>query len=412
MVQINNLSKLKNLIVLNWALIFFTLPFSFVPLNSQLIILLLILSFFYFRKWNLGNRISIFKDWYLFIPAITCITSWIFISDQGLKVLEKEAPALIFPIIVFLLANSNFGFLYKDYLFILGAFITAVIIVIIFTSIRFIFLPTDFLNHEFLTFDIIHPTYFSFYCGVVVLILIEFVSSKETISSRNRWLVYVAIGSILSYMTILSSRMPLIATVGLILILLFLSVSGIKKRVITFLCVGSLISALAYAITFSPRLEYRFYLAFEKNFTMRINEWKASWDIYAMNPYFGIGVGSEQVILDSYYRNNFENAEDYVGLNSHNYFLHILMVYGSVGFLLILFFWLKVFKTAHESRNRLLVFSLILFVLCSMTEVMLARQKGIVFFFLFFSVHLFLSKDAKGYNELNLKLERLNELNK
>jgi len=391
--QINNVRKLKNLIVLNWALIFFTLPFSFVPLNSQLIILLLILSFFYFRKWNFRNGISIIKDWYLFIPAIISIASWIFISDQGLKVLEKEASALIFPIIVFLLANSNFEFLYKDYLFILGAFIIAVIIIIIFTSIRFFFLPTDFLNHEFLTFNIIHPTYFSFYCGVVILILIEFVSSAKTISSGNRWLVYVAIGAILAYMTILSSRMPLIATVGMILILLFFSVSGIKKRVITFLGMVFLIAALAYAISFSPRLEYRFYLAFEKNFAMRIKEWKASLDIYAMNPYFGIGVGSEQEVLDSYYRAHFENSEDYIGLNSHNYFLHILMVYGSVGFLFILLFWIKVFQRGFVSGNRLLIVSLILFLLCSMTEVMLARQKGIVFFFLFFSAHLFFKKD-------------------
>jgi O-antigen ligase len=396
--------NLERAISIVWALVLFTLPFPYIPFNSQLMLLLLVISFLYFQKTKRGNFISIRPHLYFVLPFLVSLMSWVFLSKESIKVLEKEAAFMIFPIITFLLLRVNFRFSKKDYNILLYVFLSSILIILFFSYIRSLFLPEDFLAHEFLTFDIIHPTYFSFYCGLSIFIILHLVKDQPL---RVKWLAYFLILLILSYMTYLSSRMPLISTLGLLLIKIITETKS-KMRWASLVIVGIIIMILSFIIYQSPRLEYRFLLAFNKNLEMRMVGWQASLDIYKQHSILGVGAGSEQRYLDKYYEDNITNSEDHLGLNSHNYILHILVVYGTVGFLVILVFWIYVGETVIKSGNNLFIYTILLFALCSMTEVMLARQKGIVFFCLFFSMNVLSSlntttKSCSGAED-NLKM--------
>jgi len=377
--------SLRNVIVLFWMLAIFSLPFPFVPFNSQVVIGIAVLSIVYFIKH--GKRPLNYVGFHVayLIPCIVSVLSLVFVSNEGPKVLEKEALTLIVPVVTFLLLNSDFQFTEKDYRRFLLSFVAAVGILIVYTTIRSFFYSDEFFAHEYITFDIIHPAYFSFYCGVAILIVVRLYGNDH----RYRWFAGLVVVAILAYMTYLSARMSLFMTiVVLVPSILFMRPITVKRLVVYFVLFVTVFGSLLYMVKQSPRLEYRFLLVLGKNFNTRIVSWEAAWSVFTEHPLVGVGVGAEQVYLDQYYETKFPGQEDFIGFNAHNYWLHILMVYGVLGALLILVFWVVVVLKTLKVKERLLIQVLLLFLLCSCTEVMWARQKGIVFFYLFFSVHL------------------------
>jgi O-antigen ligase len=116
--------------------------------------------------------------------------------------------------------------------------------------------------------------------------------------------------------------------------------------------------------------------------------WQVALDLFEKHPLLGAGVGAEQAAMDEAYKEGVENPEFYIGLNAHNYYLYALMTFGICGFLLLFFFWIHLFRMPILYKNTLLTNTLVLFLLCSTTEVMLVTQKGIVFLYLFYSMHL------------------------
>jgi O-antigen ligase len=299
--------------------------------------------------------------------------------------MEKEAMAFLVPVTTFFLLNSNVTFSGGDYRLMILSFLVAVAVILVFTYIRSFFYSEDFFAHEFLTFDVIHPGYFSFYCGVSVLIIFEILRDR---SRKTKLIGYAIVGLILVYMTLLSSRTPLFATICLVMWSVLFSVTTVRKRLIYFTSIAALLLMLTVIVYSSPRLKYRFYEALEKNIKVRIVEWEGSLRIFQHHPILGVGTGASQDYLDDFYKANTVEPEKYIGFNSHNYYLHVLMTYGLLGFVMIAVFWIKIIWTAINSQNSLFIKVLILFLLCSLTELMWARQKGIVFFYLFFSTSL------------------------
>lgn len=377
--------NIQDIIVWTFGLSLFTLPSPFVNLNAQLIIALFILSAVLFVRKKPEKIQYLDVLCYSLFPITVSLFSLIFISHQSLKEFEKEGMALILPLATFFLLNANFKISERGFVRLILCFVLAVLMILCYTYIRSFFYNEEFFAHEFLTFNIIHPGYFSFYCGVVILIILELTKTKSKVI---RLLTYLSILAILFYMTLLSSRMPLYSIL-LILLWSFLNSSiSLKKRISYSIGIGIFFFVMVIVVYNSPRLKYRFYEAVEKNLAMRIIEWRGSLRVFEGHPVFGVGNGNSQKFLDQYYYKNTEDPEKYLGFNSHNYFLHTLMTYGIVGTTLILFFWFKVFKYSLGSTNFLFTKILILFLLCSLTELMWVRQKGIVFFYLFYSLTL------------------------
>ena len=389
--------SLKSIILVTWGLVLFTLPLPHIPTNSRLIILLFLLSIFYFLK-NKPREIRYIKfHLYYLIPFLVAVISLILVSNQNIDVMEKELAIVAFPLITFFLLNGNFSITLKEYHILLLFFATSVLSVLLFTYIRSFFYSKDFFSRNFLTFEIAHPTYFSLYCGVVILIIVEFV--KHSYFKKCKPLPYILIIGILTYMTLLSSRMPLIATIIVLLYSIFFNRASLRKKIMYGVVMTLLGIVLVTIIKNSPRLEYRFILALEKNVNTRLVSWTASLEIFKDYPLFGTGTGANQLHLDNYYKKNIESPQDFIDKNSHNYFLHILVTFGVVGALLFAFFWFTVIKKALHPHHDLTIKILLLYLLCSLTEVLSAKQKGIVFLYLFYSLYLLWATLKDSYPE-------------
>ena len=118
---------------------------------------------------------------------------------------------------------------------------------------------------------------------------------------------------------------------------------------------------------------------------LRLLEWQASWDIIKKSWFAGVGTGDGQDALKSYYASFNASTMD-MDYNSHNQYLQTIIELGVMGLIsLLLCFFLPAFRQDYS----ILYFSFILlFSLLCLTECMLARQKGIIFFTLFQSLFL------------------------
>jgi O-antigen ligase len=188
-------------------------------------------------------------------------------------------------------------------------------------------------------------------------------------------------------MAVLSSRLPFLATL-IVLVISFLADAQYKRKFLSVVALFALTIAIFFYIKYDPRLEYRYILALEKNVNMRLTIWSATLEIFMEHPVIGVGTGESQNVLNAYYPEHVDEPEKYVEMNAHNYPLHILLTFGIVGGLVTLVYWICVLSLAYRSSNRLYLYILILFLLCSLTEVMTATQAGIVFIFAFIALHI------------------------
>ena len=98
---------------------------------------------------------------------------------------------------------------------------------------------------------------------------------------------------------------------------------------------------------------------------------------------FGHGVGTPKIMLNKCYETkNFELGMRY-NLNSHNYYFHIILSIGSIGFILFAYMFYHNFKFTLTSKD-LLYFSFLLIIAVNLiTENIIFRAHGVLFFALF-----------------------------
>lgn len=114
--------------------------------------------------------------------------------------------------------------------------------------------------------------------------------------------------------------------------------------------------------------------------------WKESIDLIKEKPYFGYGTGGDRNALNDNYLK--EGRTELLNLNAHNQYLSTILQYGIPGGILLvsLLLYLLVLSIMNKRLEPILF---ILLILSSfMTESFFARQKGIMFFSLFYPLML------------------------
>ena len=122
------------------------------------------------------------------------------------------------------------------------------------------------------------------------------------------------------------------------------------------------------------------------NKTNRVHIWSSSIDVFNENMLFGVGTGDINIELNRHYILNGHNYLALKNTNTHNQYLDYLIKYGLVGFFLIFGAFVLYFRKAWENKDSMYLMFLLLISLCMLTENILNRQYGIVFFFLFNSL--------------------------
>ena len=351
---------------------------------------------------------------------------WLLNTDDyitGWKYMERISSSLVFPLI-FSLKFKGFSIRLKLVLFF---FMGSCILRYFFFLVQFIdwelVYIMDYWTEVFIQFnqisliEALHPSYFALYLGFCVLISYYFLNKAISFRRRLGWVVIL----LFFFLMVLSlaAKMPLFACIMAFLVGLLYKIYRMKVKKIKWLLVT--FSSLLIVILFILKVPngivqdidnyYRFYkgekldqafdydqygtnYSFETwSRTNRIYIWKSSVHLFIKNFWIGVGTGDINNDLNNQYVKDGQNYLADKKANTHNQFLDYMVKFGIIGFVLIAFSFFCYFKHASHTSNGLYIMFLVFILCCMLTENILNRQLGIVFFFFFNS--LFLSSKSK-----------------
>jgi len=137
-----------------------------------------------------------------------------------------------------------------------------------------------------------------------------------------------------------------------------------------------------------------------KALDFRLEIWEVSFKEFEENLIFGNLNMSEKDIINY---NHYLNGKYYYldsDLNSHNQYLSILMRFGLVGFLLLIFYGINAFKkinpkTKKQDLREFIGFLIIILAVCHIENI-LDRHHGIVYITTFYNYYLVAIENAKN----------------
>jgi O-antigen ligase len=244
-----------------------------------------------------------------------------------------------------------------------------------------------------------HPGYFSLYVGIAVL-------GTLYLGLESYWnkKLLIPILSVFSLgLLLLQGRMTIIAlafSLGLWLI-----ISLVKSKSWKPILIAATIAIGIFTVFYNlaPKSLSERYLAFPdfsydisgsdfNSATYRLAEWKCAWDGIKDEPLKGYGIGCGQVELFKRY----EKFKFWEGLdrqyNAHNQYLETTLNIGFIGLSALLLMLLSIAAMAIKYNNYLMLYALIFFACCLLTESMLERAWAVVLFNLFFPIFINLRK--------------------
>ncbi|MFD2588021.1 O-antigen ligase family protein [Croceitalea marina] len=419
MVQLNfSLNRLWSFLLYSLAL------FPLLPrgLESILLICFTILSFLlYLKKKRYNTDVFGLKDFFLIvllssiflIYAVTiCYSSnW----EKGINQTIRVIPIALFPLV--------FGFLRKDclseneighikYIYIF-AISSGLIYLNIFSLNKLYFSDSSHWEiRQYLEMvSNVHGTYMSLWVGFGVLILFSLIVNWA-VGQKLKLIMagMVLIIYFLYWQITIGARMPLSMTIILCCIYLFFRVkSSLRFILVFFLLSGFILFLNLSESNFMQRVENVFNVEhslpsgdYSLNFEdissedIRKGIFLCSWQLIKKSPLVGYGVGDVQLNLNQCYQERIpSNVYQKFLYNSHNQYLHVVLVGGVFALAVFLISLFVVLYISYWKSDYLLFSFTILTMACFMTENLISRHDGIIFYSLFNSILIF-SKNEKG----------------
>jgi len=242
--------------------------------------------------------------------------------------------------------------------------------------------------------NMIDPTYLSMYLVLSIAILFYFPMENK---KRNtlRWIIT---GWFFIVVILLSSRIGILL-LGLVagLIILFKSESKTKALVYLF----AFFAVLIASIFLSPVTRFRMIeeplstpMTFPENPTqwnstnLRLIEWSGGIEGIKHAGILGTGTGGTHAALQNYY-DQFDLGDFNNGYNAHNQYIETFLEIGIAGFLTLLAIFLFPLLYAWRIKNNLLLYLVLIVAGASLTECVLERAFGIIFYMSFISLFMF-----------------------
>jgi hypothetical protein len=123
--------------------------------------------------------------------------------------------------------------------------------------------------------------------------------------------------------------------------------------------------------------------------SQRLEYYRTGWLIWKENCWFGVGTGDVDAAYQMAYAENSTRLGSKYQHRSHNQYLSLLVAFGLVGFLFILFSIIFPIYYLKGWRNYLLMVSFLVAFLSMFGEDTLETQAGATFFVFFYSIYLF-----------------------
>ncbi|MCK0158136.1 O-antigen ligase family protein [Cellulophaga sp. F20128] len=328
-------------------------------------------------------------------------------KELAYKEIIKNLNFLIFPTLLILffpkLSKDKIDKVFKS--FVLSNLTLLLILLIAFAN-KIIFQGGNLTFSNFLFRDLLiggtyldlHPTYVSLWFAFSIQYLIL---NFFTLTSRLHKFVILLI-SVLFYFTIilLASRTVFLA-INIILILniiiKFKTYRITRTQILFFL---SFLSFIIFIKDFK-NIHHRFYTeiaSFQFNNPMgrnptsldiRYGIYKCNIKLFCEEPIFGYGIGDVQESLNNCYKIYRTSVFKWKKMDSHNYFFFLLIGGGLISLFTFLFMIFSNFKKAYSEKDLFFLSFLILIIFCCLTENLLNRVHGNLFFSLFNSLFIY-----------------------
>lgn len=430
-----NISNVKQLInqkrsEISFLLIIFiaiTIPFK-VNYGNIAIILATVFLFFNFRKENF-RRLKKFGFIFPFLFFLITIISSLFSHrfDLGIKRTDLELlPVLLVFILIVQKRNYYNTTKVLEYFFKSTVIFTSILIVV--ASYNFIFRKSEVTFHEFTSLYDQHPVYFSMYISLSLF----YVFFKDLFKKKNLQ-KSISVVILLIGLFLCASKAVIFIDIVLFVIMVFLSKRTFKNKLfyLTLLIIlcscllsfGFLRNRFSEGLSFSSEtLKYRPTNNFlhKKQFSYEEKENISDIELRYIflktmlfhiiedeRFFFGYGQGDTQDYIDYYYHTYNLAPNWYEDYNVHNQYLHLTITYGVFVLIFFLVYLIYCYKIAIENNDKLYLFFLILCSFILFFEVLLVRNKGIIFFYFFNT--LFLTKNLNFENS-NIRHKRNTKL--
>jgi O-antigen ligase len=333
---------------------------------------------------------------------------WIGISENiqdGFKSLETKLPFLLPLCLLFTRKKLS----QKDLSFVFNSFVIACVIcsIICYSNAIFniiqnksLFIDTQdrryyFFSYAYLTDTVdIDPIYLSLFCNFSILILL-FKPINNNKFLQVGLLVYLVIFNLL-----IASKIGILALFITAFIWIFrynrskAFYISLLFAIISGFIISTKIPFIKDRILVSTEFDYsQEYGHLWNSTTYRLAIWACAIEAIKRNPFIGYGTSDGQKALEKIYAEKSFKWGLREHYNPHNEFLSIWLDLGFIGlFVLITILINSIFLTFKTKNNMLLLFICLIIIYC-FAESIFSRQKGVVFFSLFYSILLLYVKN-------------------
>ncbi len=245
-----------------------------------------------------------------------------------------------------------------------------------------------------------HPAYLSIYLNLAFLFLMEeyFVYS-EGIGLFKKFQLFAMI-ILFAAITLLSARTA--STTSIITILLYFSILFFQKKIsggnklIAAALIACVLLIQLMAVNFynrfsqiedvlqtpSPSIQVD-KNAYESSTMARIHLWQNSFEVIKQHPLFGVGIGDvKDELVIAYQKNHYERgAENHT--NPHNQYLQTAVALGIAGLVILLLILILPLFSSFKNKDWIYCLFILIIALNALTESILERESGIIFFSFF-----------------------------
>lgn len=234
-----------------------------------------------------------------------------------------------------------------------------------------------------------HPSYFSLFVSFAFIIVLDQLITSFRVFAYNKkilyslWILFLGFG-----VFYIRSRTGIISFIVVVLFAIFYKLPYRYKLRSVLAFVFVLVSIYVTVRVTSFHIGRFEFSQIENSIALKGNQWKASMLVIKDHYLFGVTAVDAQNELNNQYSllgfsEGVENA-----YNSHNQFLTTLLNGGIIGFLLLFIpLYLVLYRGIH--KNDLIAVSFVLLIILAfMTESMLARHKGLIFYTGFLTILL------------------------
>lgn len=391
-----------------FCLLLILLPASFPFYHSISSILTIAIIFVWLLLDGYKNIFKALKNKFVLLFILTYLISLISLAyshnkGAGFFTLQKTLSLLIFPLILFTVKLSKKTTESIIYSFAISCSIAAIssLAYAVFKNYSVNSLATLIpeLFGTTMSFQLlgVSHVYFSLYLAFTIIIFFYFLMIKEK-HSYTSILVLILIAFLLFFLFILGGKMSIISLFMIMFITCIAFIIKTKRWLIGFLCFVLPVSIFFITVNNSQYAKNRFYPLFNSsNYEVGNNSWnsigsrvsilKCVIEIFKQNPIVGTGVGDVQDDLDECTEGlGFTSLKE---MDPHNQFLQYLLGIGIIGMIVFIVSILYPFVIACRYKNILYLCFMFLFSLCFLTESLLERQHGVMFFAFFNSLFAF-----------------------